>query len=109
MGGFAVGPPQFQAIGDEIACVPRGAEDHVQLRLFHLQDARRSKHRVGMHIVVGRANGFGATSLAPTREIADLHLGFGVEGDAERFRVVCGLRVDVLQMVEDGVGGGDFF
>ena len=27
----------------------------------------------------------------------------------QRFCIVRGLRVDVLQMVEDGVGGGDFF
>ncbi len=43
------------------------------------------------------------------REFTDLYLGLGVERDAESLRVVRGLRVDLPQVVEDGVGLGDFF
>lgn len=89
--------------------VARPAENHVQLSVINLQDAGRGEHCVRMHVMVGRTDDLGAPRLAPTGELTDLHFGLGIERNAECFRVVRGLRVDALQVVEDGVSGGDFF
>ena len=109
IGGFSVGPPQLQAVGDEVAGVARRAQDYVQLSAVHLKNAGWSKHCAGMPVMVGRTNRLVPPRLTPTRELANLHFGLGVERDAERFRVLRGSRVDVAQVVEDGVGGVDFF
>ena len=66
-------------------------------------------HRVGMHVVIGRSCGLFAAGHAPTRKLADLHLGLGVHGNARRFWFLRGLCVDLLQVLEEGVGLGNFF
>ena len=68
-------------------------------------------------IATGRSDPIAGRDLHPLKhntfprrtELADLHFGLGVERDAERFRVAGGLRMDLSQMVEDGVGFGNFF
>ena len=59
--------------------------------------------------MVGGTHGLLATGHAATRKLAYLHLGLGVERDAERLRVLCGFGADLPQVVEDGVGLGKFF
>ena len=46
---------------------------------------------------------------AAARELADLHFGLGVERDAQRVWFLRRLRVNLLQVREDGVGLGKFF
>jgi hypothetical protein len=62
-----------------------------------------------MHVMVGGPHVLLPSGYPAAREFADLHLGLGVERDAESLRVVRGLCVDLPQMVEDGVGFFDFF
>ena len=109
MCGLAVGPPQFQTIRHKVAGIARRAEDHVQLIAIDFQNAGGREHRVGMHIMVRRPHRLLPPAYTATREFTDLHFGLGVERDAERLRVVRGLRVDLSQMIEDGVGLGHFF
>ena len=59
--------------------------------------------------MVGGTHRLLSAGHATTRELADLHLGLGVERDAERFRGLGGLRVNVSQVVEDGVGFSNLF
>ncbi len=106
---LAIGPPQFQAICHKVAGVARRAEDHVELIGIDFKNAGGCEHRVGMHVMVGGPHVRLPSGYPAAREFADLHLGLGVERDAESLRVVRGLRVDLPQMVEDGVGSFDFF
>jgi hypothetical protein len=62
-----------------------------------------------MHVMVGGAYRLLPTGHPASRERANLHLGLGIERDAERLRVPGGSGVDVSQMVEDGIGLGNFF
>jgi hypothetical protein len=62
-----------------------------------------------MHVVVRSSNRFATAGHAATRKLADLHLGFGVQGNAKRFWFLRGLRVNLLQVLENGVGFGKFF
>jgi len=62
-----------------------------------------------MHVMVGGTHGLPSAGHAAARELADLHLGLGIKGNAERFRGLRGLRVDLPEVVEDGVGLLDFF
>jgi hypothetical protein len=62
-----------------------------------------------MHVMVGGTHRLLPPGHAAARELADLHLGLGVDRDAERFRGLDGLRVDLSQVVEDGVGFSDLF
>jgi len=62
-----------------------------------------------MHIVVGSRHRQSTPCHTPAGEGADLYLRFGVEGDAQCFWVLRGLRVNVLEVLEDGIGFGDFF
>ena len=109
MRGTAILPPSFQAIGDEIAGVTGSAEDDAQLPGVDLQDARRREHGVGVHVVVRGPHCLTPPGHAAARELADLHLGFGVKRHAERQLVSGGLGMDLLQMLENGVGLGIFF
>ena len=79
------------------------------LTVVDLQNAGRREHGVGVHVMVGSTHGLLAAGHATTRKLADLHLGLGVERDAERLRVLRGFGVDLPQVVEDGVGFGKFF
>ncbi len=107
--GPAVGPPQLQTIRYEVACVSRCAKDHVQLTVLHFQNACRREHRQRLHVVVGRMYGGLPTGHAATRERSDLHLSLGVERNAERFKIMNGLRMDLLQVREDRVSFRDLF
>ena len=109
MRSLAVSPPHFQTIRHEVTGVPRHAEDKIQLVAVDLQNTSRRDQSVGMHIMVSGTHRCLPTGHSTTRELADLHLGFGVDRDAERFRVRCGLKVDLPQVVEDGVGFANFF
>jgi hypothetical protein len=62
-----------------------------------------------MHVMIGGPHRLLPSGYPVTRELADLHFGLGVQGDAERFRGLRGLRVDLPEVVEDGVGFRDFF
>jgi hypothetical protein len=62
-----------------------------------------------MHVVIGRSGGLFAAGHAPPRKLANLHLGLGVERDAERFWFLGGLGVNLLQIREDRVGFWKFF
>jgi hypothetical protein len=62
-----------------------------------------------MHVMVRGTHRFLPAGHAAPRKLADFHLGLGVERDAERFRGLRSLCVDVPQVVEDGVGFLDFF
>jgi hypothetical protein len=62
-----------------------------------------------VHVVVRGSNRFATARHAAAREFADLHFGLGVERDTERFWFQRGLRVNLLQVLEDGVGLGKFF
>ena len=109
MGSSAVGLPQFQTIRHKVAGVARRAENHVQLIAIDFQNAGGREHRVGMHVMVRGPHMLLPPAYTVAREFTDLHLGLGVERDAESLRVVRGLRVDLPQVVEDGVGLWDFF
>lgn len=109
MCGLAVAPPQFQTIGYEVAGVARGAEDDVELLVVDFENAGRGKHRVGMHVVIECRHGFLTARVAAARKRADLHLGLGVQGNSQRLRLLGDFRVNLLQVVEDGVGLGNFF
>jgi hypothetical protein len=62
-----------------------------------------------MHVVVGGTYGLAPAGHATPRKLADLHLGFGVERDAERGGFLRNLDVNLLQVLEDGIGFGDLF
>jgi hypothetical protein len=62
-----------------------------------------------VHVVIGRTYRFLPPGHATPREGADLHFGLGIDRDAQRFRVLRGVRVDLPQVLEDGVGFGNFF
>lgn len=109
MGGLAVGPPQFQAVGDEITDVTRRAKHHVQLSRIHLENAGWGKHPVGVLVVISRGDCLLSAGNAVAGKLADLHLGIGVQRDRQRLRIIRGLRMHLLQMGEDGVGLGKFF
>lgn len=109
MRGLAVAPPQVQAIRHEVAGIARRTEDDIELMVGNFQNAGRREHRVGMHVVIGRRHMLVAASDAASREFADFYLGLGVQGNMQRVRLMVGLRVNVLQVIEDGVGLGDFF
>jgi hypothetical protein len=109
MRGLAAAPPQFQAIRYEVAGVARRAEDDVELMVVDFENAGRGEHRVGMHVVIERRHGLLAASDAASRKLADLHLGLGVQGNTQRLWLLGDFRVNLLQVVEDGVGLGNFF
>ena len=67
------------------------------------------EHRVGMHVVIGRSHGLLAASHATSRKLPDLNLGLGIQGNPKRSRLLGRLRVNVLQVLEDRVGFGNFF
>ena len=46
---------------------------------------------------------------APTRERANLDGGFGIQRDAQDVRRRIGGLIDLGQVLEDGIGCGDFF
>ncbi len=73
------------------------------------QNASRRKHCVGMHIMIGCGHGLVSAGHATPRKRADLHLGLGVQGNVQGGRVLSGLRVNLLQVLEDGIGLGSFF
>ena len=54
-------------------------------------------------------HGFGAAGLAVAGELADLDFGFGIEGDSQRIRVGRRLGPGGLDVLEDGIGLGNFF
>ena len=109
MHGDTIRPPQLQGIGDEIARVARGTEHDVKLMGRDFQNAGRREHGVGMHVVIDGPHRFRTAGHAAAREFADLYFGLGIERDPERFRLTGGLSVNVPQVVEDGVGLGNFF
>ena len=64
---------------------------------------------VRMQIVIGGTHrGFSARQAAP-REGADLHFGLGIERNPQRFGFAGPSSVGLVEVVEDGVGFGDFF
>ena len=73
------------------------------------QNPGRREHRVGMHVVIGRSHGLLAAAHAAARKLPDLDLGLGIQGNAQRSRLLGRLRVNVLQVLEDRVGFGKFF
>ena len=109
MRGLAIAPPQVQAIRYEVAGIARRAEDDVELLGIDFENAGRDEQRVGMHVVIEGRHGFLAARDAAARKLADLHLGLGIQGNTQRFRLLGGFRVNLLQVVEDGVGLGNFF
>jgi hypothetical protein len=62
-----------------------------------------------MHVVIGRVHWFQAPRHAPPRKWADLHLGLGVERNPQRLGLLGGLGVNLIQVREDRVRGGNFF
>jgi len=63
--------------------------------------------RAGREIVVERLNRH--ATLAATRELADLDGRLGIAGDQQLVFRLCGFLANALDLVEDGVGLGDFF
>lgn len=105
----ASGPPLFQTVGHEIAGIARSAKEQIQLAGVHFQNAPGCQNGFRVHIVIRcRFRCLPAGYTAP-RESANLHLGFGVEGDAEGFGTPRGLGMNFPQVLEDGVGFGHFF
>jgi len=109
MGGLALAPPQVQAIRYEVAGVARCAEDDIELTLVDFQNAGRREHGFGMHVMIQGRHGLWATRNTASRKLADLHLGLGVQGKAQRLRMLGGYRVNMLQVIEDSIGFGNFF
>ncbi len=71
--------------------------------------AGRREHRLRVHVLVGGTHGLPSAGHTAPRELADLHFGLGVEGDAERVWGARRLGVDLPEVVEDGVGLLEFF
>ena len=59
--------------------------------------------------MVSSTHRFVSPCYPTTRKRANLHFGFGVQGNAEGFCVLLGLCVDLPQVIEDRVGFRDFF
>ena len=71
------------------------------------EDAEGGQRRLGLEVVVRRL-GPGAAP-APAGERADVDRGLGVDRDPQGVVGPIGLGVDLLQLLEDGVGLLDFF
>ena len=105
----ALGPPLFQTVGHEIAGIARSAKEQIQLAGVHFQNTPGRQNGFGMHIVIRCRYRFLSAGYTAPRESANLHLGFGVERDAEGFGILRGLGMNFPQVLEDGVGCGHFF
>jgi hypothetical protein len=62
-----------------------------------------------VHVVIDGPNHLRTACHAAARKFADLYFGFRIERNAQRFRIAGGLCVNLLQVLEDGVGFGKFF
>ena len=93
----------LDGIGDNIARITRCPEDHCQLSAGHFENACGHSYGVGGHVVIDRWEGFATAAKAVTRELADVHFGFRIEGDSQAFRVFCGTLVSGVDMLEEGV------
>jgi hypothetical protein len=74
-----------------------------------LQNAGRRKHGLRMHVMIGGAHGLLPAGHSTTRELAELYFGLGIERDPQGIGILRGLRMHLPQVVEDGVGLGNFF
>jgi hypothetical protein len=59
--------------------------------------------------VIEGLQGCGAACRTTTGEGADFDFRLGIDGDPQRFRVVRGFDAGSVDVVEDGVGFGNFF
>ena len=76
---------------------------------IQFEDAQRDQHGIGRQVVIHGLDGFGAACLAVAGECADLDFRFGIDGDSQRVRVGRRLGTGGVDVVEDGVGFGNFF
>jgi hypothetical protein len=107
-------PPVINAVGDEIAGVFRVAKEEERLmdRLsatIQLEYAERDQDGIGRHVVIDRLHRFGTAGLTVPREVANLDLRLGVDGDSQRVRVFRRLDSGRLDVCEDRIGLGNFF
>lgn len=59
--------------------------------------------------MIDRLDGFRAAYPTATGEVADFDFCFGIDGDSQRVGIVRRQGAGGLDIVEDGVGFGDFF
>ena len=71
--------------------------------------AQRDQQGVGRHVVINGLHGFDAPCRAFPGKFADLDFRFGIDGNSQRVRVGRRLGTGGLDVVEDGVGFGNFF
>src|SRR5579863_3203544 len=96
-------PPQFQHINQTIT---RDFGSHTSQKQFiklWKQNAKRSHLGLGPEIVVSCFDTH--TLLASSREVSYLDCGFGIHGNAQRCRIIIGCRIDLIYLLEDGIGG----
>jgi len=114
MDRFALLPPEFQAIGDEVAGLFGMAKEEPRLLDRHraamqFEYAKRDQQGVGRHIMIESLDRLRSPCQALTGEGADFDFGFGIDGDAERVRLARRQDTDALDVLEDRVGFGNFF
>ena len=81
-----------------------GQKQFVELRK---QNAYRSNLGAGLELVVSRFDLHAL--LATSGEIPHLHGCFGIHGNSQHLRVSIGCCVDLVHLVEDGIGCWELF
>ena len=114
VGRLTLGPPLFEAVGDEVAGLARMSEEEPRLvdrplAATCLQHSQRDQRGLGRHVVVERLHRLGPACPAAAAEFADFDFRLGIEGDPQRFRVARGPGPGGVDVGEDRVGLGNFF
>ena len=114
MDDFPLVPPAFEAIGDEVAGFFGTTEEEPRLLdryrpAIHLEYAERDQEGFGRHVMIEGLYRRRPACLAAPAKSADLDFRLGVDGDSQGVGVVRRAPAGFLDVVEDGVGLGNFF
>lgn len=105
--GLVLAPPVLRRVHDAIAGDLGRAHCDRQFIMPDEQDTYGRGRAVGLEVVIERSNR--NATFAVARELADLDDCLGVAGNQQLVRGSCCFLADSLDLLEDGVGFGDFF
>src|SRR5438094_3081716 len=71
------------------------------------KNADRSHLGLGLEIMVSRFDPYAL--LAASREVSHLESSFGIHGNAQSCWIIIGCRIDLIYLLEDGIGGCKLF
>ena len=80
-----------------------------KLSAIEFEYAEGDQQSLGGHVVIERGHRFGSAGLAAPRKFVDFDFGLGIEGNPQGVRLVRGAAAGFAEVLEDGVGFGNFF